>query len=71
VRRLVVVLVLVSLAGCVRVRPWQRGDLSRRSMTTGLGDAGLDGAYRAKVLETMTGGGAAGTAPGGGCGCSQ
>jgi hypothetical protein len=69
--RLLAVSGLLLLAGCVAVKPWQRGDHARRAMTAGFGDDGIAGGYRGKVLETKTAGGAARQAPGGGCGCSQ
>jgi hypothetical protein len=40
-------------------------------MQNKLGEAGSRGIYRAKVLETRTGGGLPGEAPGGGCGCTH
>jgi hypothetical protein len=64
-------LVLVVLAGCAPVRPWERGKLASPAMMAGFGEQGLTGAYRAKVLESKTGGGLPGGAPGGGCGCTQ
>ncbi|MCK6588469.1 MAG: DUF4266 domain-containing protein [Polyangiaceae bacterium] len=66
---------LVALAGgaasCAPVKPWERGRLSSPSMQNKLGEAGSKGIYRAKVLETRTGGGLPGEAPGGGCGCTH
>jgi hypothetical protein len=71
-RRLVVALGLaLLLGGCAAVQPWERGHLARRAMTAGLGDSGLAGRYRAKLVETKTAHGTAAAAPGGGCGCSQ
>jgi hypothetical protein len=34
-------------------------------------DDGVAGEYRARVLESRTGGGLPGAAPGGGCGCTH
>lgn len=70
-RRWLVLLAVITLPGCVAVRPWERGAFARRSMTAGFGDQGLSGRYRGKLVETRTGHGAALGAPGGGCGCSQ
>lgn len=71
-RQLLLALIVVAAGACARVKPWQRGDHARPSMTTRFGEAsGFDGAYRARVLETKAAGGLAGVAPGGGCGCSQ
>ena len=60
-------------AGCARVKPWQRERLASPAMQAAAagGMNSADGAYRAKVLESKTGGGLPGTAPGGGCGCTQ
>jgi hypothetical protein len=60
------------LTGCARVKPWQRERLASPAMQAALGAMdSVDGVYRAKVLESKTGGGLPGTAPGGGCGCTQ
>lgn len=40
-------------------------------MTVRFAEEGLPGEYRAKVVESKTGGGLPGDAPGGGCGCTQ
>jgi len=40
-------------------------------MTRRFGEDGTQGEYQAKVTESVTGGGLAGDAPGGGCGCTQ
>jgi hypothetical protein len=40
-------------------------------MQARFGEDGFAGDYRAKVLESKTGGGLPGDAPGGGCGCTQ
>jgi hypothetical protein len=64
-------LVALLAAGCARVRPWQRSRLASVPMVNPLVGEGLEGRYRAKVLESKTGGGAPGIAPGGGCGCTQ
>lgn len=70
-RWLAAALVIGGLAGCVTVRPWERGHHARRAMLAGFGDDGMTGRHRAKLVETRTGHGAAAGAPGGGCGCSQ
>jgi hypothetical protein len=64
-------LTMLAQAGCVAVKPWQREHLARRCMTARFGEDGMAGQYAAKVIETTTGGGLPGDAPGGGCGCSQ
>jgi hypothetical protein len=58
-----------ALGGCARVQPWQRGHLARPAML--VADDGVAAGYRAKVLESKTAGGLPGSAPGGGCGCTQ
>lgn len=70
-RTLLLALLIPALAGCVRVAPWERARLAAPSMEQAEGGATLPGAYRAKVLESKVGGGLPGTAPGGGCGCTQ
>lgn len=57
--------------GCARVKPWERGSLASSVMTSPFGDFGIAGEYQAKVVESKTGGGVPGSAPGGGCGCTQ
>ena len=64
-------LLAVAEAGCARVKPIERGKLASPCMTVGLGEDGFARAYRAKLIESKTGGGLPGTAPGGGCGCAQ
>ena len=60
------------LAGaCARVRPYQREHLASPAMTVRFAEEGFPGEYRAKVVESKTGGGLPGDAPGGGCGCTQ
>jgi hypothetical protein len=64
--------IALSFAGCARVKPWQRGRLASPAMQSMLASGNaVDVGYRAKVLESKTGGGLPGTAPGGGCGCTQ
>jgi hypothetical protein len=66
------VCLLALAASCARVQPWERGHLASAAMQVGLGDpSSVSAAYRAKVPESKTGGGLPGTAPGGGCGCTQ
>ena len=62
---------LLLIAGCLKVQPWQREDQARRAMTAHFGDDDLAGKDRAKTLESKNGGGAAWIVPGGGCGCTQ
>ena len=69
--RVVLVLCLLGGSGCVTVKPWQREDLARPSMTVRFGEAGVAGEYRGKVVESKTAAGLPGDAPGGGCGCTQ
>jgi hypothetical protein len=58
--------------GCAPVRPWQREALASPAMTESpFGDPYLEAAYRDKVVQSTTGGGLPGGAPGGGCGCTQ
>ena len=64
-------LLAMAGAGCARVKPMERGKLASPSMTVGLGEDGFARAYRAKLVESKTGGGLPGTSPGGGCGCAQ
>jgi len=63
--------VLSAASGCAPVRPWEREHLAKRCMTRRFGEDGTQGEYQAKVTESVTGGGLAGDAPGGGCGCTQ
>jgi hypothetical protein len=68
------VLLATSLLGagsCASVKPWERGDLAQRCMTSGLPDQGLQAAYWRKIHESLTAGTLSTTAAGGGCGCSQ
>lgn len=62
---------MIPHAGCAPVKPWERGKIASPAMQQKLGEQGVRGAYRAKVLESKTGGGLPGEAPGGGCGCTQ
>ncbi len=73
-RRRFTALVLIALGGsaaCARVRPHEREHLASPAMTVRFAEEGLPGEYRAKVVESKTGGGLPGDAPGGGCGCTQ
>jgi hypothetical protein len=69
--------VLLSLVGalvatgCAPVAPWQRGKLASPCMELSSDQTSLPYTYRAKVLESKVGGGLPGSAPGGGCGCTQ
>ncbi|HEX8826168.1 MAG TPA: DUF4266 domain-containing protein [Archangium sp.] len=62
---------LSPLAGCVRVKPFERGKLASAAMAPPWAEEGMAAEYDAKLLETQTGAGLAGGAPGGGCGCTQ
>ncbi|HRI51877.1 MAG TPA: DUF4266 domain-containing protein [Pseudomonadota bacterium] len=61
----------IGATGCVQVKPWQRELLASPAMNPALLDTELSGTYRAKAMESKTAGGLPGTAPGGGCGCTQ
>jgi hypothetical protein len=65
------VAVALSSTACAPVAPWQRAKLASPCMEQASELGSLTGAYRAKVLESKVGGGLPGTAPGGGCGCTQ
>jgi hypothetical protein len=62
---------MAAMPACVRVQPWERGRLASWAMADPFGDTELAVQYRSKVVESKTGGGLPGTAPGGGCGCTQ
>ena len=62
---------LALSAGCATVRPQERGKLASPAMNPSFGSTELTDQYRAKTLESKTATGLPGTAPGGGCGCSQ
>jgi hypothetical protein len=68
---LMFVLLAAGVGACARVKPWQRAALASPAMQAGFTDLGYGPAYRGKVLESKTGGGLPGSAPGGGCGCTQ
>ena len=61
----------LPLGGCVRVKAWERGKLASPTMAPPWAQEGMAAEYDAKVLETQSGAGLAGGAPGGGCGCTQ
>lgn len=65
------VVMALAAGGCAVVHPWQREQLASPAMRDPFGDTEVSAQYRAKVLESKTGGGLPGTAPGGGCGCTQ
>ena len=62
---------LALASACVRVRPYEREHLASPAMTVRFCEEGFTGEYRAKLVESKTGGGLPGDAPGGGCGCTQ
>ena len=69
---LLLVAAALLCAGCATVRPWQREALASPAMAEApFGDPWIVGAYRDKVVQSTTGGGLPGAAPGGGCGCTQ
>lgn len=72
-RALVLIATVVGFAsGCVVVRPWQREALATPVMVESpFGDPFLEAPFRDKVVQSTTGGGLPGGAPGGGCGCTQ
>ena len=57
----------LSLAGCARVAPYERGKLAHPTMTTS-DMAGVGEQHTRSVQEGATGGG--GFSAGGGCGCN-
>lgn len=66
-----IVALSLGLSGCVRVHVWERERLASWVMADPFGKTELAAQYRSKVVESKTGGGLPGTAPGGGCGCTQ
>lgn len=70
-RRIAAALLASAIGACAPVKPWQRGDLARPCMTPKAGEGRLASRYRAKLIETTTGGGLPGEPAGGGCGCTQ
>jgi hypothetical protein len=69
-RGLIGAVLWLALSGCVAVRPWQRERLASPAMAA-VSDEPVTAEYRAKVIESRTGGGVPGGTPGGGCGCTQ
>jgi hypothetical protein len=67
----VLIFSLALCAACAPVRPWQREKLASPAMSLEVGEEGLAGAHRNRVVESRTAGGLPGGAPGGGCGCTQ
>lgn len=61
------VLVALSVTGCVAVKPWERERLSHPGM---LLEPQLGDSYRPHVLSIREGSVGAGGARGGGCGCN-
>jgi hypothetical protein len=61
----------LTLPGCVRVHAWERQRLAAWEMGNPFAKTELSTQYRSKLVESKTGGGLPGTAPGGGCGCTQ
>ena len=71
IARIGLVALAVAAGACTRVRPYEREHLASPAMTVRFAEEGFPGEYRAKVVESKTGGGLPGDAPGGGCGCTQ
>ncbi|MFL5248118.1 MAG: DUF4266 domain-containing protein [Myxococcales bacterium] len=69
--KLLLVIVVALSSACVRVKPWERAKLATPAMALGVGEEGLSGEHRHRVVESRTAGGLPGDAPGGGCGCTQ
>ena len=59
------------LSGCAAVKPWEKELLSSPCMQSPFAKTALEAEYQDKLLQTTTGGGLPGDAPGGGCGCVQ
>ncbi|MDB5106402.1 MAG: hypothetical protein JWP91_4091 [Fibrobacteres bacterium] len=59
------------LAGCAAVKPWEREKLASPCMQSPFAKTALEAEYQDKLVQTTTGGGLPGDAPGGGCGCVQ
>jgi hypothetical protein len=57
--------------GCAAVKPYERERLAAPCMQSPFDRSDLDAAYQDKLMQTRTGGGLPGDAPGGGCGCVQ
>jgi hypothetical protein len=59
------------LTGCAAVKPWDREKLASPCMQSPFAKTALEAEYQDKLVQTATGGGLPGDAPGGGCGCVQ
>jgi hypothetical protein len=59
------------LTGCAAVKPWEREKLASPCMQSPFAKTALEAEYQDKLVQTGTGGGLPGDAPGGGCGCVQ
>ncbi len=62
------ILVTISLAGCARVKAYQRGNLAKRSMANDR-DAG-ESRFGQHALGSREGADGGTGQPGGGCGCN-
>lgn len=65
---LVGLLALAGAAGCVRVKPWQREHLSRRSLNFSAEKG--EASFKGHLYETREGARGGNGEPGGGCGCN-
>lgn len=57
--------------GCAAVKPWEKEKLASPCMQSPFAKTALEAEYQDKLVQTTTGGGLPGDAPGGGCGCVQ
>jgi hypothetical protein len=63
--------IAASLMGCAPVKPWEKEKLASPGMESPFGKTRIRAEYEDKLMQTKTGGGLPGNAPGGGCGCVQ
>lgn len=67
-RLLLLVVVVASSAACVRVKPYQREHLARRSLS--FGSERTENHFRQHLFEAREGGRGGYGEAGGGCGCN-
>jgi uncharacterized protein DUF4266 len=60
-----------AASGCAVVKPHQRERLAAPAMESVFEDDRAGGEHKDKIVQSKTGGGLPGGAPGGGCGCTQ